>query len=224
MIARVRTESGFYDSVVFAIFYNKNDSEAVVFDEGMTALKRVRFNSICGHSIRRDVFLFDTREESWFRTEDKEGFDWLLGRALDDTLLDRCKGLQAQVNTPEWLDLKTQEDVDGMCDATVGLHDGYVKKIYRIGDKLYIRFTAWSCEVLFELTGSPETNLIVGYGHMSIGNEYPLIDDSSVFFENGKICWTDDFQVRSLADLKLSRPAYFLAEHIRWRLTLTSAC
>ena len=222
MIARIREEDGWYDSAVFAIYNHKNHAEVLVFDKEGRELKRVPFTSIICHSIRIDVFIFDTRTENWVRKQKNEGYDWLLGHEGDGDVLERCKELQANIHVPEWFEIGNRDDVEGLISGTMGLHDAYVKKIYWRGEKLHLLFAAWSCEVLFELTGSPETNLCEGYGHMSIGDEYPLIDGTSVFFEDGKVCWTDYEDAHSFADREKYGCAYFLAEKIRWKFTLTN--
>ena len=222
MIARIREKDGCYDSAVFAVYDHKNYAEVLVFDKEGRELKRVPFTSIIGHSIRIDVFIYDMRTENWVKKGKSEGYDWLLGHESDDDVFERCKEVQATIHVPEWFEIRNSDDVEGLISATTGLHDAYVKKIYRRGEKLYLHFSAWSCEVLFELTGSPETNLCEGYGHMSIGNEYPLIDETSVFFEDGKVCWTDYENAHSFADRDKYGCAYFLAEKIRWKFTLTN--
>lgn len=221
MIARIRTKDGFYDSAVFAIYDHKTYAEALVFDQAKNALQCVRFVSNGRHGMRINVFIFDTRTENWVKKGKNEGYDWLLGHKIDDALLERCREIQAKVNVPEWFEIENQDDVDGLIGATTGLHDAHVKKMYRRGGKLYIRFAAWSCEVLFELTGNPDTNLCEGYGNMMIGDEYPLIFETSVFFEDGKVCWTDYEGARSFAERDKYECAYFLAEKIRWKFTLT---
>ncbi len=224
MIARVKEKNGFYDSAVFAIYHHKDSAEALIFDRDGQELKRVPFFSLIDQSIRIDVFIFDTRAEHWVKRGKSEGYDWLLGHEADDEVLERCRKIQAGIRVPEWFGLKTEADVEGLIEATSGLHDAYVEKIYKKGEKLYLRFSAWSCDVLFELTGNPETNLCNGYGHMEIEDEYPIIFETSVFFEDGKVCWTDDEQVKSFADRDRSDCAFFLAETIRWKFTPTSSC
>lgn len=221
MIARIRTKDGSYDSAVFAIYDHETYSEALVFDREGQTLKRERFSSRIPHGIRIDVFIFDTKTENWVKKGENEGYEWLLGHEAEEGISERCKEIQAHIRVPAWFELKDKDDVEGLISATAGLHDAYVKKIYKRGEKLYLRFAAWSCEVLFELTGEPETNLCEGYGHMSIGNEYPLILDTSVFFEDGKVCWTDFEGAHSFADRDKYECAYFLAEKIRWKFTLT---
>ena len=222
-LARIREKNGFYDSAVFAIYDHKTYAEVLVFDKGERNLKRVPFTSIIDHGIRIDVFIFDTKAENWVKTGKNEGYDWLLGRTIDAEIIRRCAEIQANIHVPEWFELRNKDDVNGLISATTGLHDAYVKKIYKRGEKLYLHFAAWSCEVLFELMGSPETNLFEGYGHMSIGDEYPLIDEASVFFEDGKVCWTDYENAHSFADRDKYKCAYFLAETIRWKFNLTES-
>lgn len=222
MIARIRAKGGAYDSVVFAIYHYETYSEALVFDREGTSLKRERFFTRISHRLRINIFIFDTKAENWVERDGEEGYDWLLGRESDEKVFARCKELQAQICVPEWFELKDSSDVEGLISATTGLHDAYVKKIYQRGEKHFIRFAAWSCEVLFELTGNFETNLCEGYGNMPIGDDYPLIGETSVFFEDGKVCWTDYEEAKSFSDRDKFECAYFLAEKIRWKFTLTN--
>ncbi len=224
MIARIRAKDGAYDSAVFAVYNDKDDAGVLVLDREGLALQRVHWTSIIDHYIRIDVFPFDVRSENWVKQGQNEGYAWVLGHENEEETLRRCKKIQENIRAPEWFELKDQDDVEGLISATTGLHDAYVKKIYRRGKKLYLRFSAWSCEVLFELTGNPETNLCEGYGNMEIGDEYPLIDEASVFFEDGKVCWTDYENAKSFADRDKYECAYFLAERIRWKFTLTAEC
>lgn len=222
MIARIRTKDGYYDSAVFAIYNHETYAEALVFDRENHGLILKNFSTRLKGKLRLDVLIFDIRAEDWIQNEQAEGYSWILGREIGQTLLERCRKIQAEINVPAWFEIKNKDDVDGLINATTGLHDAYVKKIYKRGQKLYIRFAAWSCEVLFELTGNPETNLIEGYGNMAIGNEYPLILETSVFFEGGKVCWTDFEGAQSFAERDKYECAYFVAEKIRWKFKLTS--
>lgn len=221
MLARIRDGGGSYDSVVFAIYNHKTYSEALVFDSENRALKLKNFFARTSKGTRLDVFIFDLKTEDWVKSGEDEGYAWLLGREIDQTILNRCLKIQQKMDVPGWLALKNAGDADGLISATTGLHDAYVKKIYSRGKKLYIRFAAWSCEVLFELTGDPQTNLVEGYGNMAIGDSYPLIFETSVFFEDGKVCWTDYEDAHSFADRDKYECVYFAAEEIRWKFVLT---
>ena len=128
MIARIRAKGGCYDSSVFAIYDHKNYAEALVFDQDGRELKRVPFTSIIGHSIRIDVFIFDTRTENWVKRGKNEGYVWLLGHEEDDDALERCKEIQANIRVPEWFEIRDRNDVEALISATTGLHDAYVKK------------------------------------------------------------------------------------------------
>lgn len=222
MIARIRDGKGHYDSAVFEILDHDSYAEALVFDRDKLCLKHKSFFTKTARGTRLDVFIFDLKTENWVKKDKSEGYEWLLGREIDQTVLNRCKDIQAKIKVPEWFEIKNNDDVEGLINAATGLHDAYVKKIYKRGEKLFIRFAAWSCEVLFELTGNPETNLVEGYGNMHIGDEYPLILETGVFFEDGKICWTDFEGTQSFAERDKYGCAYFEAEKIRWKFTLTS--
>ena len=99
MIARIRTESGFCDSAVFAIYDYKDHAEALVLDREGQHLKRVSFTSIIGRGIRIDVFIFDMRAENWVKKGNNEGYAWPLGHEDEEEILKRCKKMSGQCPT-----------------------------------------------------------------------------------------------------------------------------
>ena len=221
MIARIRTENGFYDSAVFAIFYQTNYSEALVFDNEYKRLKLQRFEDSSSGHILICVFIYDVRTEDWIQNEQAEGYSWILGQEITDKILTHCKDIQSQIQFREWFEIKDKTDADGLLNAATYFHDAYVKDIYRNGETLCILFGAWSCEVLIVLEGNIATNLVKGYGGTEIDGGYPLIYESSVFFENGKIFWADYDEIKSFEQLEQYGCCYFSAEKVKWKFTLT---
>lgn len=221
MIARIRTENGFYDSAVFAIYYHKNYSEALVFNKEGSGLILKQFEDSSSGHILICIFIYDIRTEDWTQNDQAEGYSWILGREITDEILTRCKNIQSRITAREWFEIKDKADADGLLNAATYFHDAYVKNIYRNGETLCILFEAWSCEVLFVLEGNAATNLVEGYGGTMIDDEYPLIFDSSIFFENGKIFWADCDEIESFEQLEEYGCCYFSAEKVKWKFTLT---
>lgn len=221
MIARIRTENGFYDSAVFAIYHHKNYSEALIFNNEGSGLKLQRFDDSSSGHILICVFIYDIRTENWIQNEQAEGYSWILGQQITDKILMRCKNIQSRIHAREWFEIEDKADADGLLNAATFFHDAYVKDIYRNGETLCILFGAWSCEVLFVLEGNVATNLVKGYGGTTIGDEFPLIYEASVFFENGKIFWADYDEIKSFEQLEQYNCRYFSAEKVKWKFTLT---
>ena len=225
MIAKIKTDKGIYDSIVFAIFKNGWESEALVFNQDYTYVQKVPMYKIIDSKIYREVFIYNTDEDGdWVNDEKYEGYTWILenlDKVNDTAIFDKCKILQASVKDCDWFEIKDKSDIDGLMCVAIGFHDSYVKNIYVENEKQYIHFnTTWGCEILFELDGNAETNLVKGLGHMMIGDDYPLILDSSMFFDNNLIYWVDDDRFDSSADLDKSEYYYFCANRIKWKLII----
>ena len=222
MIARILTDDGWYDSIVFAIYYSRHYDEALVFDKTYSELTRVKMTQTDsnGHTHIK-VFIYDERVQDWVKRDEGEGYDWILSAQLNDDLLAKCKRLQEAVTTPDMFDLNDDDDIRGLMSAATGFHDSYVSDMYNADGKQYIEFAAWGAKILFELEGNVETNLTIGYGHEWIDDEYPLIFDCSIFKENGRFCWVDWEEIKSFD--QLFNPEYkercFIADKVKWRLT-----
>ena len=223
MTARILTDDEWYDSIVFAIYDTEKCYEALVFDKTFTKLTRVKMSESHIH-IYRKVFIYDIRVQDWVVRDGEEGYEWILSANDVNDVLEKCKSLQDAVKNTKFIELKDEDDISGLMSAAVGFHDAYVADIYNKDNRQYILFHAWSVDVLFELEGDIETNLIVGYGNMLIGDDYPIILDSSMFKERGKYCWTDYEEVTSLEGLERAKPdvAYFIADKVRWTFTPTN--
>ena len=229
MIARIKTENGFYDSTVFAILNDGwKKSKVLVFSQDFTALQTVDMYSIKkGYHV--NVFVYNTEKgNNWVCDKKAEGYDWALKilapkfsitQTVGSDILEKCRTLQATVKDFDWSEIKTEADIDGLMWASFGFHDSYVKDIYIRDGKQYILFdTTWDCEILFELDGNFETNLFKDYGHIAIGNDYPLISDSSMFFESNLIYWVDEDGIKSSSDFDKEDFRYFCANRVKWKL------
>ena len=227
MIARIKTSDGFYDSIVFAIFNKGWKSEVIAFNRDYSALQKIRMYTTRTH-LHRKVFIYNTeKDKDWLEHEKYEGYNWILEKvtkkfckvSINGALLDKCKELQARVKNFDWLEIKNNEDVDGLMSASFGFHDSYVKDMCEKSGKQYILFdTTWGCDILFELDGNIETNLMKDYGHIAIGDSFPTIFDSAMFLENDLVYWVDAESTQSCADLDKSLDHYFYASRVKWQL------
>lgn len=226
MIAKIKTKSGLYDSIVFAIFNRGWKSEVIVFNQDYSALQSVKI-----WQPKRNVFIYNTeKDDGWVDKQKVEGYGWVLENVTrkffkikinDTAIIDKCKALQKTVEGCDCFDIKTKTDADSLLEVSFGFHDSYIKDMYVESGKQYIHFdTTWGCEILFELDGNVETNLFKDFGHIAIGDDYPLIMDSAIFFENGIIFWVDDENVQCISDLDKSKFHYFCAENVKWKLII----
>lgn len=227
MLAKVKTKNGFYNSIVFAIFNKGWKSEVIVFNQDYSALQLVKV-----WVPKRNIYIYNTEKDNdWIDKKKVAGYYWVLENITkkcfktkinDTAIFDKCKALQATVEDSDWFNIKTQTDVDGLMEVSFGFHDSYVKDIYIESGKQYIIFdTTWGCEILFELDGNIETNLFKDFGHIAIDGDYPLIMDSSMFFENGLIHWVADESIQCSLDLDKSKSHYFCANSVKWKLIIS---
>ncbi len=227
MIARIKTNSSFYDSIVFAIYKAGWASEVLVFNQDYTALQFVKI-----WKPKRNVLIYNADMEGWIKKKKVEGYDWVLQNItrnpvktrINEIIFEKCKELQATVKEYEWFDIKNKVDIEGLMYASFDFHDSYVKEMHVESGKQYILFdTTWGCEILFELDGDFETNLFVDYGHIVINNEFLAIYDSTMFFQDGFIYWIDDDSVTSFFEIQKQKLHYFRARNIRWKFIINDA-
>lgn len=235
MIAKIKTDNGIYDSIVFAILHNSWESKFVVFNQDFTHLQTINeFDRKNGYIVRNAFIYNSEKAVDWIDSKNTEGYKWVLN-ALDDNFnmqqlfdngfIEKCKALQSAVKDCVWLDLKTETDIDGLMEAAFGFHDSYIKDMYTQSGKQYILFdTTWGCEILLELDGNAETNLFKGLGNTPVGDDlYPLILSSSMFFENGLTYWIDGGAKKSAVGLDKSQWYFFCASNVKWQLIISSA-
>ena len=118
---------------------------------------------------------------------------------------------QKEVKIFESYEIKTKNDIETLIDLTCGFHDGYIKSIKKYKDRtLVVIDTTWDLIIHFELKGAELSPLFkVGYGG------YGEIFDSSMFFEGGKIYWTNDIvdSAKEICDDRI----YFSATEVKWQ-------
>lgn len=228
MIAKIRTINGFYNSIVFAIYNKGWSSEVLVFNQDYTSLHFVKIWIPC-----KNVFIYNADKEGWVTKRKAEGYDWVLENVTrkffktkinETAILDRCKAMQTTVKDCEWFDIKNETDVEGLMYASLSFHDSYIKDMYMDGEKQYIHFdTTWGSEILFELDGNIKTNLFKDYGRIAIGNEFPIILDSTIIFQNDLIYWVEDWSIEKISEIQESKVHYFCAKNVKWKLIISDS-
>lgn len=227
MIAKIVTENGYYDSIVFAIINKGWASEALVFNRDFTALQFVKV-----WKPSRNVFIYNAGKDGWVIKKKVEGYDWILEnlkiglfkRKIDESVLDKCKELQATIEERVWVEIKNEADIEDLMYASSGFHDSYVNNMYVDDGKQYISFdTTWGCDILFELDGNIETNLFESYGAITVDNKYLGIFDSAMFFQNNLVYWADDCSITSFEEIQKCKAHYFCAKHVKWKLIINES-
>ncbi|MCH5156100.1 MAG: hypothetical protein J1F69_05780 [Clostridiales bacterium] len=229
MIARIKTDDGFYDSIVFAKLDGGFESKVLVFNREKTELKAIREYTAENHRVVRHVFIYNTElDGGWVKNGKAEGYGFILGLGGDGVfdgpitaadVIERCKALQTAVKSPEWFEIKTEADIEGLLSVAFNFHGSHVKSMYKRNEKLYIRFyTSWYCDILFELDGDPKTNLVKGYGQIVDNDPTSEILGCSVFIDGGFTYWVDEPNAAEKAHIDKIADYYFCAEKVKWKL------
>ena len=227
MIARIRTENGFYNSIVFAVFKKGwgRGREILVFNRDYTNLQLV---NMWVPKINALIYNIE-KGDNWVVKKKLEGYDWIIKNItrkfskliIKDVDLNKCKELQATVENTDWFEIKNEADVRGLMDVSHDFFNAWVKEVYIQSKQQHICFdTTWGYEIVFKLDGNVETNLYKGFGNVRTDKELNIIYGSTIFFENGLVYWVCDESVKTSKDLDKSKYYYFCANQIKWKIII----
>lgn len=192
MIAIIKNENNEeYVSNIFAIKWNSWDTECIVFDEYLNNIKLIKMYD-GGKQIVRRVFIvdyekFDCKNGGW------EGLDCVVkDKNLMKTLkknkvisiedYPQFKEYVQEIKLPEWFDIKTQKDCDGLIGVSFAFHDSVPIRAEQNGNNLELELdTTWGCHI---------TMKFIDIIDMDIINRIGLIYDSEMKVENDVVCWT----------------------------------
>ena len=230
MIAKIRTNSGVYNSIVLGFLKKglktKKIVKAIVMNENNSALQIVEF-----WKPKRRVFIIDENTDGWINNNKFEGYDWVYKNISKNffgihinsgEIINKCKEMQSRIKDSEWYCIKNIEDIKNLDAAALNFHDAVVESIIKDNDKTTINFSAWDCNIILELTGEIETNLYVGCGNfVTDDGYYDEIFESSMFFEDGYIYWVNSFDIKKSEDIfKYDLNRYFKAQNVRWKIVI----
>lgn len=227
MIAKVKTENGtVYDTVVFADIADSWNSRIIGFDETLETIREIPYYHLSPERhITQLLIIIDSDQEGWITDDSTDGYDWLISdkrylqmiqdhAPLPEEIFARCKALQDALNLPEWREVTDEKSVENLMRAAGGFHDGMISAIQTEDDFTTVSMEIWGGIVHIRLENAElSENCIVNYGNMG------EILDSSLFFENGRIFWTDEWDVRS-TDEFFEELGYFSGTRMFWKIEL----
>lgn len=224
MVAKIKTKTGTYTSIVFGFLRNKWKTKAIVLNEDYTALNIIKF-----WNPKRAVFVFDNDRTGWVENGEFEGYDWIYDKLSTKLfkqkisyaeIIDRCKEMQEKVKDVEWRVIENNKDIDDLDAAAINFHDACVNKLFKENDKLIIEFDAWDCRIVLELEGDIETNLYINCGNsVTADGFWDGIFCSKMFFENGFIYWVNvDDITKSEEIFEDDFNRYFKCKNVRWKI------
>ena len=146
-----------YVSPIFALKYVGWKSEAIVFDETFSKIKRIKLHDTGFGGIGRTVFViendFDTSKGDW------AGFDWVINDKAIFKALRSKKGADIEsfplfkkyckeIQLPDFFEIKDDKDIAALEDVSFGFHDSLISEYVENGSSIVVRFdTTWSCYI-----------------------------------------------------------------------------
>jgi len=224
MIARIYNEDGKrYYRVAFAVDYKGFHTRYLVLNKDFTALEWTNSHIFVKNRTEnyRNVYTVVTVVGSvkgeWIARSEKmlfftksniHGFDWFVeneavmyavkkGKSIPDEIFNRCVAMQKALEINEWNELCDNLSVTALIDASWGFHDGYISEIEEKDGVT---------EILFE--GCWDGNIYLRAENACLSKDFEncmddgcdFIESCSVFKENDRWIWVDDYRIKSLAD------------------------
>lgn len=134
----------------------------------------------------------------------------ILDGKISDAILSKC---MKYVDNSEidYIEIKNNNDIKNFMLVSGNLHDGYIKELSKINNKLYVIFDGiWGCkiEIVFE-------------GNIQYQNQREEDNlwwfGSSMFFDNNEIVLVDDEGYEKCDDIKQSL-TWFKAEKVKYKV------
>ena len=146
-----------YVSPIFALKYVGWKSEAIIFDETFSKIKRIKLHDTRLGGIGRTVFViendFDTSKGDW------AGFDWVINdkalfkalrskKGADIELFPLFKNHCKEIQLPDFFEIKDDKDIAALEDVSFGFHDSLISEYVENGNSIVVRFdTTWDCYI-----------------------------------------------------------------------------
>ena len=214
-----------YVSPIFALKYVGWKSEAIVFDETFSKIKRIKLHDTRLGGIGRTVFViendFDTSKGDW------AGFDWVINdKALFKALRSKkgadielfplfknhCKGIQL----PDFFEIKDDKDIAALEDVSFGFHDSLISEYVENGNSIVVRFdTTWGCYITATFEDVIEADFKEKVGQI-LDSEIKKTDEGFSFTVlDGFAGWIDGCDY----DSKMGEP-YIKCKKIFWQIEI----
>ena len=214
-----------YVSPIFALKYVGWKSEAIVFDETFSKIKKIKLHDTRLGGIGRTVFVlendFDTSGGNW------AGFDWVIndkalfkalrskkGADIEDFPLfkNHCKS----ISMPDCFEIKSVKDIDSLEGVAFGFHDSLILEYIKSEDNITIRFdTTWGCYITVTFEQVVEADFEEKVGQI-LDSEIKQNDDGFVFtVTDGFAGWIDGCDY----DAEMGEP-YIKCKRIFWQIEI----
>ena len=190
-----------YVSPIFALKYVGWKSEAIIFDETFSKIKRIKLHDTRLGGIGRTVFViendFDTSKGDW------AGFDWVINdkalfkalrskKGADIELFPLFKNHCKEIQLPDFFEIKDDKDIAALEDVSFGFHDSLIHEYEEKDGSIVIRFdTTWNCYITVTFDGVTEANFKEKVGQI-LDSEIKKTDEGFSFtVRDGFAGWID---------------------------------
>ncbi|MBR2312875.1 MAG: hypothetical protein IKA46_06270 [Clostridia bacterium] len=214
-----------YVSPIFALKYAGWKSEAIVFDETFTQIKKLHIWNT-GIGIHRNIFLLEN--DYGFDKKDWAGLDWVIndkklfkalrfGKNASTDLFSTFKNYTRKIELPDHFELKTDKDIFSLEEVSMGFHDSLICQYTEIGNDIIVEFdTTWDCHITVTFEGVIEADFKEKVGQI-LDSEIKKNEDGFTFtVTDGFAGWIDGCDY----DAEMGEP-YIKCKKIFWQIEIT---
>lgn len=179
MYAIVRNKDGsHYTSVVFGYFCKITSTDDykrylegihnrfyVVLNEAKDALIKKYIFPSDNKYLDPQVLIVEADQDNWLFEDDTHGcVDFLHGvdfyaeeMAIDPVLLGQCITMDAMCRYNEYVEIKTEKDIENLMWVSGGFHDAYIETHEQVADSVHVLFDGvWGCKIEIWFEGEAE--------------------------------------------------------------------
>ena len=214
-----------YVSPIFALKYVGWKSEAIIFDETFSKIKRIKLHDTRLGGIGRTVFViendFDTSKGDW------AGFDWVINdkalfkalrskKGADIELFPLFKNHCKEIQLPDFFEIKDDKDIAALEDVSFGFHDSLIHEYEEKDGSIVIRFdTTWDCYITVTFDGVVEADFKEKVGQI-LESEIKKTDEGFSFTVLGGFAgWIDGCDYEA----EMGEP-YIKCKRIFWQIEI----
>ena len=214
-----------YVSPIFALKYVGWKSEAIIFDETFSKIKRIKLHDTRLGGIGRTVFViendFDASKGDW------AGFDWVINdkalfkalrskKGADIELFPLFKNHCKEIQLPDFFEIKDDKDIAALEDVSFGFHDSLIHEYEEKDGSIVIRFdTTWDCYITVTFDGVVEADFKEKVGQI-LDSEIKKTDEGFSFTVlDGFAGWIDGCDYEA----EMGEP-YIKCKRIFWQIEI----
>ena len=220
-----------YTSVVFGYFCKITSTDDykrylegihnrfyVVLNEAKDALIKKYIFPSDNKYLDPQVLIVEADQDNWLFEDDTHGcVDFLHGvdfyaeeMAIDPVLLGQCITMDAMCRYNEYVEIKTEKDIENLMWVSGGFHDAYIETYEQVADSVHVLFDGvWGCKIEIWFEGEaeysvesrdPEEDDPTWYGSSFLMHDgfFYFVDEEGVKTESidNTYCWFKSRRVR----------------------------